>query len=71
MLQGSNYSEIEVLYEDNHLIIVNKSASDIVQGDRTGDVTMPDTIKEFLKTSSNYPTTPHFYFKRLHVIFFD
>ena len=55
MLQGSNYSEIEVLYEDNHLIIVNKSASDIVQGDRTGDVTMPDTIKEFLKEKYNKP----------------
>ena len=47
--------EIEVLYEDNHLIVVNKKASDIVQGDKTGDVTMPDTIKEFLKEKYNKP----------------
>jgi 23S rRNA pseudouridine1911/1915/1917 synthase len=40
---------IEVLYEDNHVIVVNKRASDIVQGDKTGDVTMPDLIKEFLR----------------------
>ena len=55
MIQGSDYSEIEVLYEDNHLIVVNKKASDIVQGDKTGDVTMPDTIKEFLKEKYNKP----------------
>jgi 23S rRNA pseudouridine1911/1915/1917 synthase len=35
-------SELEILYEDNHLLIVNKKASDIVQGDKTGDETMPD-----------------------------
>ena len=55
MIQGLDYSEIEVLYEDNHIIVVNKSASDIVQGDKTGDVTMPDKIKEFLKEKYNKP----------------
>lgn len=55
MIQGANFKELEVLYEDNHVIIVNKSASDIVQGDKTGDVTMPDKIKEFLKEKYNKP----------------
>ena len=34
-----------ILYEDNHLIAINKKSSEIVQGDRTGDATMPDAIK--------------------------
>ena len=34
-----------VLHEDNHLIAVNKQSSEIVQGDRTGDTSMPDEIK--------------------------
>ena len=46
---------IEVLHEDNHVIVVNKRASDIVQGDKTGDVTMPDLIKEFLKVKYDKP----------------
>jgi len=40
---------IDVLYEDNHVIVVNKRASEIVQGDKTGDETMPDKIKLYLK----------------------
>lgn len=51
----SEDSKIDVLYEDNHVIVVNKSASDIVQGDKTGDETMPDKIKEFLKEKYNKP----------------
>src|SRR4051812_5550179 len=47
--------KIDVLYEDNHVIVVNKSASDIVQGDKTGDETMPDKIKEFLKEKYDKP----------------
>lgn len=46
---------IEVLHEDNHVIVINKRASDIVQGDKTGDVTMPDLIKEFLKVKYDKP----------------
>lgn len=45
----------QVLFEDNHLIIVNKKASDIVQGDKTGDETMPDKIKAFLKEKYQKP----------------
>jgi 23S rRNA pseudouridine1911/1915/1917 synthase len=48
-------SSIDVLYEDNHVIVVNKSASDIVQGDKTGDETLPDKIKEFLKVKYDKP----------------
>ena len=44
-----------ILYEDNHLIAVNKKPSEIVQGDRTGDTTMPDTIKTYLKEKYNKP----------------
>lgn len=39
----------EVLYEDNHLIAVNKRVGDIVQGDKTGDVPLSDIVKAFLK----------------------
>ena len=44
-----------ILYEDNHLIALNKKSSEIVQGDRTGDITMPDTIKAYLKEKYNKP----------------
>lgn len=44
-----------ILYEDNHLIAVNKIASEIVQGDKTGDLTLPDTIKAYLKEKYRKP----------------
>ena len=40
---------MEVLYEDNHIIIVNKRAGEIVQGDKTGDVPLAETVKEYIK----------------------
>ena len=40
---------MEVLYEDNHLIIVNKKSGEIVQGDKTGDKTLAESIKNFIK----------------------
>ncbi|MEM7379910.1 MAG: RNA pseudouridine synthase [Bacteroidota bacterium] len=46
----SNPSNLEVLYEDNHLIAVNKRSGDIVQGDKTGDVPLSEVVKQFLKT---------------------
>ena len=36
-----------VVYEDNHIIIVNKTASEIVQGDKTGDTPLSETVKPF------------------------
>jgi 23S rRNA pseudouridine1911/1915/1917 synthase len=46
---------IEVLYEDNHIIAVNKKSSDIVQGDKTGDTPLNEIVKAFLKTKYNKP----------------
>ena len=40
---------MEVLYEDNHLIIVNKTCSEIVQGDKTGDTPLSEMLKTWLK----------------------
>ena len=41
--------EMTVVYEDNHIIIVNKTASEIVQGDKTGDTPLSETVKQYLK----------------------
>lgn len=38
-----------VIYEDNHIIVVNKTASEIVQGDKTGDTPLSETVKKYLK----------------------
>ena len=45
----------QILFEDNHLLIVNKLPSEIVQGDKTGDRTLPDLIKQFLKEKYQKP----------------
>lgn len=44
-----------ILYEDNHLIIVNKLAGEIVQGDKTGDEPLVETVKRYLKERYNKP----------------
>ncbi len=44
-----------VVYEDNHIIIVNKTASEIVQGDKTGDIPLSETVKQYLKEKYNKP----------------
>ncbi len=44
-----------VLYEDNHLIIVNKASSEIVQGDKTGDKPMSEMVKDYLREKYNKP----------------
>ncbi|MDR1203242.1 MAG: RluA family pseudouridine synthase [Tannerellaceae bacterium] len=46
---------MDVIYEDNHLIVVNKKCGEIVQGDKTGDVTLADTLKEWLKEKYQKP----------------
>ncbi|XCF04897.1 RNA pseudouridine synthase [Tamlana crocina] len=51
----SNKSNIQVLYEDNHIIIINKRAGDIVQGDKTGDKPLSDVVKEYIKDKYNKP----------------
>lgn len=40
---------MQVLYEDNHIIIVNKESGEIVQGDKTGDVPLSETVKAYIK----------------------
>lgn len=44
-----------VVYEDNYIIIVNKTASEIVQGDKTGDTPLSETVKQYLKEKYSKP----------------
>lgn len=44
-----------VVYEDNHIIIVNKTASEIVQRDKTGDTPLSETVKQYLKEKYSKP----------------
>ncbi len=46
---------MQVLYEDNHLIAVNKTNSDLVQGDSTGDEALDESIRRYLKEKYNKP----------------
>lgn len=46
---------MQVLYEDNHIIIVNKLPGEIVQGDKTGDVPLSETVAQWLKQKYNKP----------------
>lgn len=54
-----NPSEIiessQIVYEDNHLIIINKKSSEIVQGDKTGDMPLSEKVKNYLKQRDNKP----------------
>jgi len=47
--------ESRILYEDNHLLVVNKRAGELVQGDQTGDVPLVETAKAYLKKKYNKP----------------
>lgn len=44
-----------ILYEDNHLIIINKAPGELVQGDKTGDPTLADEVKEYLRNTYGKP----------------
>ena len=44
-----------VLYEDNHIIAVNKTCNEIVQGDKTGDTPLSETVKAYIKEKYNKP----------------
>ena len=46
---------IEVLYEDNHIIAVNKKSGDLVQGDKTGDKPLSEFVKDYLREKYNKP----------------
>lgn len=51
----STHTNLHVLFEDNHLIVVNKRPGDIVQGDKTGDVPLSEVVKTYLKTKYGKP----------------
>ena len=49
------HSTLDIIYEDNHLIAVNKTVHHLVQKDRTGDAALDDYLKDFLKKKYNKP----------------
>ena len=51
----NSFSPDQILFEDNHLIAINKRAGQLVQGDKTGDACLADEIKAFLKVKYNKP----------------
>lgn len=46
---------MEILYEDNHIIAVNKTCNEIVQGDKTGDTPLSEIVKAYIKAKYNKP----------------
>jgi 23S rRNA pseudouridine1911/1915/1917 synthase len=54
-LKYSTKENLQVLYIDNHIIVVNKRVGDIVQGDKTGDKPLSEVVKEYLKEKYDKP----------------
>src|SRR6056300_390243 len=53
--QAKLATRLNIIYEDNHLVAVNKRPGDLVQGDKTGDIPLPDHLKSYLKEKFNKP----------------
>jgi 23S rRNA pseudouridine1911/1915/1917 synthase len=51
----STKSNLQILHEDNHIIVVNKRVGDIVQGDKTGDKPLSEIVKEYIKDKYSKP----------------
>lgn len=51
----STSKNLQLLYEDNHLIVVNKRPGDIVQGDKTRDIPLSEVVKQYIKEKYNKP----------------
>ncbi|NGX84968.1 RluA family pseudouridine synthase [Aequorivita sp. KMM 9714] len=51
----STKENLQVIYEDNHLIVINKRPGDIVQGDKTGDMPLSEVVKEYIAEKYNKP----------------
>ena len=51
----SNKNNLQVLFEDNHIIVVNKRAGDIIQGDKTQDKPLSEVVKEYIKEKYQKP----------------
>ena len=54
-IQHSTPDNLQVIYEDNHLIVVNKRPGDIVQGDKTGDIPLSEVVKQYIAAKYNKP----------------
>lgn len=54
-LQANILNSIQIVYEDNHIIIINKLPGQIVQGDKTGDKPLSELVKEYIKKRDNKP----------------
>ena len=54
-MQTHYWHKMTVLYEDNHIIAVNKTCNEIVQGDKTGDTPLSETVKAYIKEKYNKP----------------
>ena len=52
---ASTKNNLKVLFEDNHLIVINKQSGDIVQGDKTGDKPLSEIVKEYIKDKYSKP----------------
>ncbi len=51
----STSKNLQIIYEDNHLIAINKRPGDIVQGDKTGDLPLSEVVKQYIKEKYNKP----------------
>lgn len=54
-MANHNFAEEQILFEDNHLLIINKKAGQLVQGDKTGDESLIEGIKNFIKKRDGKP----------------
>ena len=55
MVQKNVNISSQILYEDNHLLVINKKVGQLVQGDKTGDESLLDSIKNFIKIRDQKP----------------
>lgn len=55
MRESDNHLDQQIVFEDNHLLIINKKAGQLVQGDKTGDPSLLDLIKDFIKKRDQKP----------------
>ena len=55
MQESANNIESQIVFEDNHLLIINKKTGQLVQGDKTGDASLLDLIKDFIKKRDQKP----------------
>ena len=52
---ASSKNNLDILFEDNHIIVINKQPGDISQGDKTGDIPLSEVVKSYIKEKYNKP----------------